>query len=83
MGTAVKTRRFSLNDVLWKTWSFIVVNPLGPKGRDFQPLKVEYDENNYRWIVLCRFNRGGVEVKAKVVIDDKTGDIITYEELEG
>jgi len=79
----MKTRRSSLNDVLWRTWSFITVNPLGPKGKNFKPLKVEYDENSGKWIVLCRFNRGTGEVKAKVVIDDKTGDIISYEELEG
>ena len=35
-----------------------------------------------RWIAVCVFKRNNVGVKAKVIVNDRSGEIIGYEELE-
>jgi len=77
--------RLSLSKVLFKAHYFTTIQPFGPSGEfgSFKPVKVEFDEEENKWVIICTFKKDGRELKAKVVIDDESGEIIGYEELEG
>lgn len=48
----------------------------------FEPISVKFDENNKKWIIVCKFEKKGKPYRAKVEIDSETRNIITYELLE-
>jgi len=75
--------RLSLSDVLIKVHNFVIINPFGPSGSlgSFKPVKVEFNESSGKWVVICTFKKRGEEFKARVVVDDETGEIVGYEEL--
>jgi len=65
-------------------WRFIVLDVRGPFAdfNSFEPISVKLDENSKKWIIKCRFRKGGKLHAAKVEIDSVSGRIVTYELLE-
>ncbi len=73
--------KLKVGDVLSKAHSFVILEPYGPYGDlgSFKPIKVEFNEKT--WTIICSFKVKNQEVKAKILVDDDSGEIIGYEEL--
>ena len=62
--------------------NFIVYNYPNADIGSFEPLKGEFKKDESIWIIICSFNKRGLGKKARIVIDDKSYEVASYEVIE-
>lgn len=65
---------YAKNYVIWG-------DPNGDWG-SFEPLKGEYLKDTNNWLIICKYKKGSFERKAKVIIDNVTSEIVSFEIME-